>query len=658
MKPEFIRTASIASREPDAAGLYDFAIASEVPYERWWGIEILGCQPGECNLERLGDGRHPLLLNHCTDDQIGVVASAYLQDAQLRGKCKFSRGVLGAEIEQDMQDGIRNLVSVGYFIEEVVELVPPGEDEPPGEMATDFSGWVPKRTLTYDEFAQVMRAKHGESWSRAGQAASRGSDSQPEVYRVTKWTPFEASVVAVPADASVGFDRSAGSQPDPAQAAKAAPAAPTPTPILLEVKTMSEVIAKTPAELEAERQIAIISLGTQYAKYLGPNDTADAVRNRTSVDQFRDLIMQKLESRHVDISAAAVGMTVKEVRRYSLSKALLAQMTGDWSQAGLEREASAAMASVLGRAPEGFYIPADYWAQRDFNIGTGSEAGNLKATELRTDLFTDYLRNKLVLGRMGVRVLTGLTSDVAIPRKTGVSTIGTTSEVGSASETNPNTALVTLAPKRQTAYVEVSKQALIQSGLALEPMIRDDLVQGVAVQIESQVFNGTGTAPQMTGIRYTSSIGTVAAGSNGGTVSWANLVDLESACANANAEPDQLAGYIINTKTRGATKKVQKGTNQPFLWDGGDMPLNGYRVAVTNNLPSNLTKGTSTTVCSAALFSSDWSMQVLGFFGGVDVTVDPYSKADTGQVKITVNAFADTGCRLPGAFAKCEDLLT
>ncbi len=89
----------------------------------------------------------------------------------------------------------------------------------------------------------------------------------------------------------------------------------------------------------------------------------------------------------------------------------------------------------------------------------------------------------------------------------------------------------------------------------------------------------------------------------------------------------------------------------------GMFRVNGYRAAITNNLPSNLTKGSSTTVCSAALFGSDWSMAVLGLFGPPDVTVDPYSLAPTGQVRITLNQYADFGVRQPAAFAKIDDLL-
>jgi hypothetical protein len=100
------------------------------------------------------------------------------------------------------------------------------------------------------------------------------------------------------------------------------------------------------------------------------------------------------------------------------------------------------------------------------------------------------------------------------------------------------------------------------------------------------------------------------------------------------------------------------GTNLPWIWQNSAQPVNGYRAAVTNNMLSNLTKGTSTTACSSAIFGSDWSMATIGLFGAPDVVVDPYSKADTGQVKITLNQFADFGVRQPACFAKIDDLIT
>ena len=412
----------------------------------------------------------------------------------------------------------------------------------------------------------------------------------------------------------------------------------------------------TPENAEAIRRDAILTLGEQYAKYVKQADIADALRNGRSVDQFRETIMQKMEAAHTDTRALEIGMTPKEVQRYSMGRALVAAITGDWSKAGLERECSEALAKMTGRSPEGFYLPFDTF-RRDFNVGTSTEAGNLVATDLRGDLYVDALRNSLVLGKMGVRIIAGLTGNIDMPRKSSPTSLSRLTEIGSASETSPLTAKVTLSPKRVGGYVEVSKQALIQSSMALESMIRDDLLLSAAVELEDQCINGSGTAPNILGIRNYTTIGSSTAGANGAVPAWSHFVDLETACANSNAEPDMLAGYVTNTKVRGKLKQTQLGTNLPFIWQNGAQPVNGYRVGITNNVPSNLTKGTSTTVCSAALFSSDWSMAVVGLFGAPDVIVDPYSKADTGQVKITLNQFSDMGIRQPAAFSKIVDLL-
>jgi HK97 family phage major capsid protein len=575
------------------------AFSSEEPYERAFGLEVLDHAPQSVRLGRLAGGG-ALLLDHDPSRLIGVIERASIDEDKVgRAVVRFGRSELAEEAFRDVQDGIRRHVSVGYMVHD----------------------------------AQPVRGSR-------------------EV-RVTDWEPYELSLVAIPADPTVGVGRSADDpQPDQPEPPKVAP-----EPHSERNQKMSDNTQPAGAEIESARVRSILDLGDQYSKYLGARDAADAVRNGKSVEQFRDFIMAKMETRHTDTSNAHIGMTKTEARRYSLGRALRAAVLGDWSDAGLEREASEAVAKIMGRAPEGFYIPLDIY-RRDFNVGTSTEAGNLVATDLRGDLYVDALRNAMVMAGLGVRILPGLTSNIDIPRKSVASTLGMLTEIGSASETQPNIAKLTLSPKRIGAYVEVSKQAIIQSAMALEPMIRDDLLTGAAILLENQAINGNGTAPNILGLRNTTALSTVAAGANGATVAWSHFVDLESAVANANAEPDRLAGYLTNTRVRGRSKQVQRGTNLPFIWDNGAQPINGYRAAVTNNVPNNLTKGTSTTVCSATFFSSDWSMAVLGLFGAPDIVVDPYTKSDTGQVKITLNQFADFGVRQPGAFAVMLDQLT
>ena len=636
------RSITIEKRAAEEDGTIEIAISSEAPYERWFGIEILRHSADAIDMTRLGDGRHPLLLNHDMEKQIGVLPKVWLDDdKKMRGRAKFSRSALGQEIKQDVDDDIRTLVSVGYMIEEIEEI---GED---GKA---------KRVLSGDEFEREMRALHGKDFYRSGLAAARVKGETPPTYVVTRWCPFEASIVPVPADVTVGKGRSAGVEPAPQPAAPETPAAVSPQPlIIVEKRTMDQPV-KTPAELELERRDAIAALGQQYAKYVTEREVADFIRSGKGVEAFKDFVIDKMQSKHTDTSGMQIGMSNAEVRRFSLGRALVASITGDWSKAGFERECSQAVSQLWGRSPEGFFIPPDIF-RRDFNVGTASEAGNLVATNLRADLYTDALRANMVMGQLGVTFLSGLSANVDLPRKSTAGTLGMLTEIGSASETAPVTAKATLSPKRIGAYVEVSKQALIQSAMSLENMIRDDLITGAAVLLENQCINGAGTGAEIKGLRNVTGIGTVVGGANGLAPAWSHFVDLESACANANAEPDTRSGYLINTKTRGKLKQTQFATNLPFIWQNGAQPLNGYRAAVTNNVPSNLTKGTSTTVCSAALFGSDWSMATVGLFGAPDVVVDPYTKADTGQVKITLNQFADMQHRQPATTSKIDDLL-
>lgn len=580
----------------------ELSFSSETPVPQpFLGMLILDHSSSSVRLDRLNNGG-AVLRNHDSERHIGVVDRAVIGDDRVgRAVVRFGKGADAEAAFQDVQDGILVHVSV--------------------------------RGPIY-------------------RAVFEKQDGDQEIYRALDWEPIEISFVPIPGDPTIGVGRSGAQDEVPTIVERAMP--DDPQPQKQEIKMTDPV--KKPEEIERERTTALLSLGEQYKKYLKDADVADAIRNGKTLEQFREIVMQRMETAHSDTSALQIGMTGKEVKRYSLARACVAAMTGNWKDAGFELECNRAVAGVLKSQPEGFFVPWDVFA-RDFNVGTGSEAGNLVATELRTDLFVDVLRNKYVMGMLGVRILAGLSSSVDIPKKTVASAISRVTEIQALTETNPNTGKVSLTPKRFGGYVEYSKQALIQSSIAIEPMLRDDLLSGALLDIQDQWLNGSGSGANMRGIRNTSGIGSVVGGTNGLAPAWSHFVDLESACANANAEPDRFSGYLINSRIRGKTKQTQKASNLPFIWDNGDQPLNGYRALVSNTVPNNLTKGTSTTVCSSAIFGSDWSMSVLGLFGAPDVTVDPLSLATTGQVRITLNQFGDHGVRLAACFSTIDDLL-
>ena len=577
--------------------------------ERWFGIEVLDCSPQSIRLGRLKDGAS-LLFNHNRDALLGVVESVQIgSDRICRAKVRFDTC---AEAEMRFQQVINKVlrqVSVTYVVHDIV--------------------------LEKEE--EGLRT-----------------------YRVTDWEPYELSFVTMAFDYTVGVGRDAGLALPNQTPPTTVPAQPKETRAM--DKTEDDKTQQQPAPsaeaLDLKRRDALIELGVKYADYLTLDDVQTACRDGHTVQKLQDLVIERMKTKHSDTRGAHIGLTTKEVGQYSIARAVAAMVTGEWKGAGLEREASQAAAQRFGMGTKGILIPFDVMASRDFTVGTSSEAGNLVATQLRPDLFADVLRNRLALGRLGVTMLFGLSSNVDMPRKLSGSSLGYVTEVAASAETQPSTGKITLSPKRIGGYIEFSKQAVIQSSLAIEPMLRQDILSEYQVNFENAAINGSGSGANPRGIRNTSGIGAVVGGANGAALVWDHLVDLESACANVNSEPDTSSGYLITTKTRGNAKKVVKAANLPFIWDNGAQPLNGYRAEVTNNVPSNLTKGSSSGVCSSLIFGSNWPMLVMATFGAVELLVDETTIAINGMNRLILNGYVDVGCRRAADFSSMEDLLT
>jgi HK97 family phage major capsid protein len=596
----------------EEARTVDIVWASEQPVERWFGMEVLDCAPGSVRMGRLNDGA-AVLFNHDPNRLIGVVEQVQIgADRICRARVRFDTCDEAEMRFKQIRNGVLRHVSVGY------------------------------RVHAYE----LEKEEEGV-----------------RTYRMTDWEPHELTFCSIPADASVGIGRSAA-PPNP----PITPTAPT-TKTHPEIRTvMDETLIPTqptPAtatrsapDLDTQRRDAILELGRQYDSVLTMADVQTACRDGHTVDQVQKLVLSRITAKHTDTRGAHIGLSADDIRKYSIAEALRGMLTGDWTKAGLERSASEEAAKRFNAGTRGLLVPFDVMAKRDFTAGTSSEAGNLVSTTLRGDLFSDVLRNRLALGRLGATMLFGLTGNIDMPRKVAGSAVGFVTEVAALAETAPSTGKVTLAPKRIGGYIEFSKQAVIQSALAVEPMLRQDIFNEYQVQFENAAINGSGTGATPRGLRNTSGIGAVIGGANGAQLNWAHVVGLESACANVNAEPDAGSGYLVNTRTRGWAKTVQKATNLPFLWDNGAQPLNGYRAEVTNNVPNNLTKGSSAGVCSSVIFGSNWPMFVMGSFGAVEILVDETSLAINGMNRLILNAFIDCACRRAADFAVMDDALT
>jgi hypothetical protein len=88
-----------------------------------------------------------------------------------------------------------------------------------------------------------------------------------------------------------------------------------------------------------------------------------------------------------------------------------------------------------------------------------------------------------------------------------------------------------------------------------------------------------------------------------------------------------------------------------------DGKVNGYPFFMSNAIPSNLTKGSSSGVCSAIVFGN-WSEVLVGSWGGLQIIVDPYTAKANGVLEISAAAYHDVLVRTPQAFCKIVDITT
>ena len=599
----------------------EFPFSSEYPVARYFGNEILAHTREAVDLARLSDGA-PLLFNHDPAKVIGVVERAWIDGKKKRGyvAVKFSRNAFAQEVLADVKDGVLRNVSVGY---QIADMEQSGED-----------------------------------------------------FVATRWSPYEVSVVSIPADPTVGVGRALDVQP-------AAPAA-TPTPLpepevpMDNTPDISAVRAEAAAEAAKAERSRIAGISALTEKHGMADLGRQLIDGGRSLDEARAAVLDKLGIKPVE-TVAPVEMAAQERAGYSITAGIRAMLTGDWSsrEAGLVRDLSREVekSGVVKTTERSFFVPfSALGGQRATYVTSGATTGgNLVATDLMADEFIEFLRNNAVMLQLGVRTMPGLVGNVAIPRRSGVaSTYYLSTQTTAITQSESTFDQVTLAPKNLAALSKYSRQTLLQGTPGIEDLVRRDLTDGINLAIDLGILNGSGASGQPTGIMQTAGIGSVAMGTNGAAPTLEKIVDLEAAVMNVNGavNPGNVA-YLTNYKVLAALKKIRAGGSTtgdgPFLFntDGASLgrgptpgTLNGYPLAPTNQVPSNLTKGSSSGVCSALLMG-DFSQAIVGFWGnGLEITVgedaDDFSKALTSVRGIVTY---DVAVRDPKSFAAILDIL-
>jgi HK97 family phage major capsid protein len=311
----------------------------------------------------------------------------------------------------------------------------------------------------------------------------------------------------------------------------------------------------------------------------------------------------------------------------------------------------------------GYTVPVDVLrpsregSQRDLVVGTSTAGGHTVATDLLAESFIDLLRNNMALQGLGARMLTDLNGNIAIPRQTGGATAYWVAESGAPTESQQAFDQVAMTPKTVGAYTDISRKLLLQSSIDVEAFVRQDLAVTLALAIDLAGINGSGSSNQPRGVLNTSGIGSVVGGTDGAAPDYADIVGLETAVAVDNAAIGSL-GYLTNAAVRGKLKLTEKfsGTNGNPVWEDGNN-LNGYSAAVSNQVPSNLTKGSASGICSAIMFGN-WADLLIGMWGGLDLMVDPFTSSTSGTVRIVALQDVDVAVRHAESFSAMVDALT
>lgn len=235
------------------------------------------------------------------------------------------------------------------------------------------------------------------------------------------------------------------------------------------------------------------------------------------------------------------------------------------------------------------------------------------------------LRNRMVLTQAGATYMTGLVGNVSIPTYSGTN-VNWKGEVAAADDGAGTFGEVELSPKRLTAYLDISKQFLIQDSASAEEMLKNDIVRALSEKLESTILgNVAGSTTQPSGIfkLITAS----------GAATYAGTVAMEQKLDENNATGNYC--YIVSPAVKAALRTAAKDSGSGLFTMEND-EINGIPVLCTNS-------------CAGCLVGN-FEDYVIAQWGGIDLTVDPYTQASNGKVRLVINAYFDAKPRRVESF--------
>lgn len=674
----------------------DLSFSSEAPVDRWFGTEILSHDAGAPDFSRLNNGA-PLLFNHNMNDLLGVVERAWVDGATRVGRCtvRFGKDERGQWAMQQVEDGILSKSSFMYDVDHYRAELDQDGDEDDTYTATKWCAYeVSLVTVPADDSVGVGRSDAGAGAAHRVQVSGPAASAPAIPPAAAAATTTRSSMIrAIAQQLGLRFAENADDAAVRAAVCQklnlmdAANDASILAAMGQRAAAEATQTADAAAKAERERVAGIEELGKRHN--LPGEMVRKMVTEGTKIELARGVVLEYIASRGGNASVARLGddanpdLSEPEKGRYSLLRAIQAWLDGDWKKAGFERECSEEIGKRSGRgSTKGFYMPtnlrfaaqfsrkdAEFMQRAGYSVTSANAGGALVAQQLLAGSFIELLRNKAKVLQAGARILAGLVGNIDIPRQKSAATAYWLGDGANPTESEAQFELVGLTPKTVGAYSLITRNMLLQSTPDIEMLARADMLAIIALAIDLAALSGSGAGGQPQGIANTPGIGSVVGGTNGAQFTLDNFIDLETQVTQQNV-PEDAFGYIINAKTIGWLKKQKSSTGQ-YLWNGpwnglqttpdfrpGSYPLNNFPAFRSNQARSNLTKGSSSGICSEAFFG-DWSELLIGEWGVLEILPNPYGAAyQQGGIELRALQSIDVAPRHPVSFAVMSDGLT
>lgn len=612
--------------------LLTLSVASSAPYLRTDKngksfYEILVINDDSVNFERLVDGRCPFLLDHDTSKQMGVCEKAWIEDEKVMATIRFSKNRYPQDILSDMKDGIRRNVSIGYAVEGY-HMEKLSEFDFPVMFVDRFTIYeISQVACPADPYVGVERSL--ENVDDEMEDKSTEADKTPEEVKACESASSEDKTKECDEDDK---DRNADTPEDCKEApAEAAPEADEEKACgeEPEEKAVCPECGNDPCTCEEEKKKAaeaaeIRSLG----ELTNTKELAEKyISENRGLDEFKTAI-KELNKEELNVKENKPTMEEK----FNLLKAIrgyTSKAPADFAES-YEFKVNEENKRAYGITDADIVLTAEQLRAFD-----GTEA--LNQVVYRPDLYTSVLRPESVLAKTGARVVAVDGPSISFSVATSGINAGWVDINGSVPSATMDFALRQLTPKKAGAFVDISFQSLLQDDPSAEAIVMDDIVKALDQVLDEGAIKGTGSDGQPSGIITNGDINTVPVS---GAFTLEGVYGMEAAIRESYDYSNNLK-FVCNTKNyyKYATTPYSAVEQNRMLLEDGKMI--GHDVVICNALDDN------------TIILGNFDELVMANFRGITLKiVEDATLARKQAVEIVAHAAVDFLCRRPKSFTK------